>query len=120
MASNTGAANRNNSNNIVGRLVEQKPLVIFSRSNCCMSHTMKTLIRSFGANPTVYELDEIRNGGEVERALQQMGCRPSVPAVFIGQEYVGGASEVMSLNLQNKLATLLIRAGAIWIWNGSD
>lgn len=88
-----------------------------------MSHTMKTLIRSFGANPTVYELDEIRNGGEIETALLQMGCRPSVPAVFIGQQYVGGATEVMSLSLQNKLPTLLIRAGAIWIWNnitGSD
>ncbi|KAF3436396.1 hypothetical protein FNV43_RR23488 [Rhamnella rubrinervis] len=108
------------SNNLVGSLVEHKPVVIFSRSNCCISHSVKTLIRSFGANPTVYELDELSIGREIERALIQMGCQPSVPAVFIGQQYVGGSSELMSLNLQQTLPTLLIDAGAIWIWNGSN
>ncbi|KAH0978530.1 hypothetical protein GBA52_028249 [Prunus armeniaca] len=36
-----------------------------------MSHTIKSLISSYGANPTVYELDELLNGQAIERALVQ-------------------------------------------------
>ncbi|KAE8671320.1 Monothiol glutaredoxin-S6 [Hibiscus syriacus] len=100
---------------VVASMVADRPMVIFSRSTCCMSHTIKTLIGDFGANPTVYELDKIPNGKQVERALQQMGCNPSVPAVFVGQQLIGGANQIMSLQLRNQLAPLLIRAGAIWI-----
>ncbi|KAH1072092.1 hypothetical protein J1N35_024420 [Gossypium stocksii] len=100
---------------VVTRMVADRPVVIFSRTTCCVSHTIKTLISGFGANLTVYELDEILNGQQVERALQQMGCNPSVPAVFIGQQLVGGPNQVMSLQLRNQLVPLLIRAGAIWI-----
>ncbi|KAJ7972911.1 Monothiol glutaredoxin-S6, partial [Quillaja saponaria] len=102
---------------MVKRLVAEKPVVIFSQSNCCMSYSVKSLICSFGANPTVYEIDKIPNGQNIERALLQLGCRSSVPAVFIGEQFIGGASEVISLNVQNKLSQLLIRARAIFIWS---
>ncbi|KAJ8898811.1 hypothetical protein K2173_007236 [Erythroxylum novogranatense] len=100
----------------VNRLVQDKPVVIFSKSSCCMSHSIKLLISGFGANPTVYDLDKIPNGTQIERTLVQLGCQPSVPAVFIGQKFVGGEKQVMSLHVQNQLVPLLIEAGAIWIW----
>ncbi|XP_044492411.1 monothiol glutaredoxin-S1-like [Mangifera indica] len=99
----------------INGLIAEKPVVIFSRSSCSMSHAIKTLISSFGANPTIYELDEIANGRQIERELVQLGCQPSVPAVFIGQQLVGGAKQVMSLQVQNQLGQLLRRAGAIWV-----
>lgn len=104
---------------MVTSLVDNKPVVIFSKISCAMSHSIKLLIQSFGANPTVYELDEMSNGCQIERALMQLGCHPSVPVVFIGQQFIGGAPEVFSLNVQNRLAPLLLRAGAIFIWNRS-
>ncbi|OAY49575.1 monothiol glutaredoxin-S6 [Manihot esculenta] len=102
----------------VTRLVAERPLVIFSKSTCDMCHSIKTLVRGFGANPTVYELDQIPNGQQIERALQQLGCQ-NLPAVFIGGDYVGGDRQVMSLLLKNQLGALLKRAGAIWVWNDS-
>ncbi|ESQ36629.1 hypothetical protein EUTSA_v10009174mg [Eutrema salsugineum] len=99
----------------ISNLLEDKPVVIFSRSSCCMSHTIKSLISGYGANPTVYELDEMSNGPEIERALVELGCKPTVPAVFIGQQLIGGANQLMSLQVRNQLASLLRRAGAIWI-----
>ncbi|KAB2003378.1 hypothetical protein ERO13_D11G122000v2 [Gossypium hirsutum] len=99
----------------VTRMVADRPVVIFSRTTCCMSHTIKTLISGFGANPTVYELDEIQDGQQVERALQQMGCKPSIPAVFIGQQLIGGPNQIMTLQVKNQLVPMLMRAGAIWI-----
>ncbi|MBA0696615.1 hypothetical protein Goari_003152, partial [Gossypium aridum] len=58
-----------------------------------MSHTIKTLFYDFGVNPAVHELDEISRGREIEQTLSRLGCNPSVPAVFIGGEFVGGANE---------------------------
>ncbi|KAM7276291.1 hypothetical protein ACFE04_018157 [Oxalis oulophora] len=99
----------------VNMLVAERPVVIFSRSTCCMSHSIKALISGFGANPTIYELDEIPNGEQIETALQQLGCQPSVPAIFIGGQLVGGANQITTLHLENRLVPLLKRAGAIWV-----
>ncbi|RZC21724.1 Monothiol glutaredoxin-S6 [Glycine soja] len=74
---------------VITSMVAEKPVVIFSKSTCCLSHSMTSLIRSFGANPTVHELDEMANGQQIESALLHMGCQPSVPAVFIGQRFIG-------------------------------
>ncbi|KAE9589223.1 putative thioredoxin-disulfide reductase [Lupinus albus] len=101
---------------VLARLTAEKPVVIFSKSTCCMSHSVKALIFSFGANPMVIEVDKIENGVQIESALVQLGSRPSVPSVFIGQKFIGGADEVISLNIQNKLAPLLLSAKAIFIW----
>ncbi|MBA0852254.1 hypothetical protein Goshw_003145, partial [Gossypium schwendimanii] len=95
---------------MVTGMVADSPVVIFSRTTCCMSHTIKTLISGIGANSTVYELDEASYGGQIERAVQQMGCKPSVPVVFIGQQLIGGPNQVMSLQVKNQLVPLLIRA----------
>ncbi|RVX20916.1 Monothiol glutaredoxin-S6 [Vitis vinifera] len=57
-----------------------KPVVIFTKNSlCCMSHSIKTLISSYGASPTVYELDEMPNGEQMEKALPILGC-PNLPA----------------------------------------
>ena len=102
---------------VLTSLTADKPVVIFSKSTCFMSHTVKALICSFGASPSVIELDKMQSGHQVERALIQLGCKPSVPAVFIGQQFIGGADEVIKLNVQNKLAQLLLGAKAIFIWS---
>ncbi|KAJ4968093.1 hypothetical protein NE237_014794 [Protea cynaroides] len=96
-------------------LSKQKPVVIFSRSSCCMCHTVKTLFSSFGASPLIYELDEDPKGRELERALMRIGCNPVVPVVFIGGKLVGGANEVMERQLNGTLKDMLIRANAIWV-----
>ncbi|XP_021730974.1 monothiol glutaredoxin-S1-like [Chenopodium quinoa] len=99
----------------VNKLVEQKPLVIFTKSSCCISHSVMQLISGYGANTTIYELDNMSNGQEVEKALQRLGLRPSVPAIFIGQKLVGGANEIISLQVQGRLVPMLKEAGALWV-----
>lgn len=99
----------------VTRLGAEKPVVIFSKSNCGMCHSVKTIIRNFGANPKVYELDEHPDGPKMERELEELGRNPSVPTVFIGKELIGGSDEVISLNVKGELKPLLIQAKAIWV-----
>ncbi|CAA2954479.1 monothiol glutaredoxin-S2-like [Olea europaea subsp. europaea] len=99
----------------VRNIVSEKPVVIFSKSSCCMSHTIKSLICDFGVNPAVYELDEIPRGREIEAAMSRLGNNPTVPAVFVGGKFIGGANEVMSLHLKRLLKPKLIEAGALWV-----
>ncbi|KAK8971990.1 hypothetical protein V6N11_041926 [Hibiscus sabdariffa] len=99
----------------VTKLASEKPVVIFSKSSCCMSHTIKTLFYDFGVDLAVNELDKIPRGCEIEQALLRLGCNPSVPAVFIGGELVGGANEVMTLHLNRSLVPVLKQVGALWV-----
>ena len=97
---------------MVTRLGAEKPVVIFSKSSCCLCHS---IICSFGANPTVYVLAELPNGQQMERELWSLGHKPSVSAVFIGKELIGGTNEIMSLQIQGKLVPLLKKAKATWL-----
>ncbi|KAK7277100.1 hypothetical protein RIF29_18250 [Crotalaria pallida] len=99
----------------VTKMASERPVVIFSKSTCCMCYTIKSLFNDFGVNPAVHELDEIPRGKEIEQALSRLGCNPSVPAVFIGGEFVGGTNEIMSLHLNRSLIPMLKKAGALWL-----
>ncbi|KAF5797883.1 putative thioredoxin-disulfide reductase [Helianthus annuus] len=98
----------------VNIMVSERPVVIFSKSSCILSYSNKSLFTNFGVNPTIYELDEIVRGGEIEQALSVRG-HSKVPIVFIGGELVGGANEIMSLHLKRNLKPMLISAGALWV-----
>lgn len=100
---------------MVMRLGKEHPVVIFSKKSCCMCHSIKTLIYGFGANPIVYELDEQPNGQQMEKELRALGRKPSVPAVFIGKELIGGPNEIISLHVKGELVPMLLKAKAIWI-----
>lgn len=98
------------------KLASQSAVVIFSSSTCCMCHTIKSLFYDFGVNPTIYELDQIPKGRDMETVLVRLlGRNPGVPAVFIGGQLVGSTNEVMSLHLSGKLNEQLRRACAIWV-----
>ncbi|CAL1397132.1 unnamed protein product [Linum trigynum] len=99
----------------VFQLAAERPVVVFSKSSCCMCHTIKTLFFDFGVNPTVYELDQIPGGREIEQALARHGVAGDFPVVFIGGNLVGGANEIMTLHLNGSLSAMLKRAGALWL-----
>lgn len=66
----------------------------------------------------MYELDEISRGAEIELALSQLsGANHTVPAVFIGGEFMGGANKVINLHITMTLRPMLIviQARALWV-----
>ncbi|KAF5736953.1 monothiol glutaredoxin-S10 [Tripterygium wilfordii] len=99
----------------VAKLASKNAVVIFSKSSCCMCHSIKRLFYEQGVSPAIYELDEESRGKEMEWALMRLGCNPPVPAVFIGGKFVGSANTIMTLQLNGSLKKLLKEAGAIWL-----
>ncbi|KAK9281062.1 hypothetical protein L1049_003955 [Liquidambar formosana] len=98
----------------VNYLASKRAAVIFTKSTCCMCHSIKALFYELGASPAIHELDAEASGREMEWALRGLGCNPSVPAVFIGGKFFGSAKDVISSHVDGSLKQRLIDARAIW------
>ena len=100
----------------VSRLSTEKAVVIFTRSQCPMCHTVLSLFSDLSVCAAVHEVDQDPRGREVERELaRRLGRTPPVPAVFIGGQLVGGTNRIMSLHLAGELVPMLRNAGALWL-----
>ena len=101
----------------VMKLASERAVVVFTKSSCCMCHTMTRLMNDLAVNALVHDLDSDPRGKEMENALLKMlgGRGPAVPAVFIGGRLVGGTKQIMSLHLAGELRPMLTSAGALWV-----
>ncbi|RZC68375.1 hypothetical protein C5167_031631 [Papaver somniferum] len=93
----------------IQRLIQENPVIIFSKSSCCMCHVMKRLLSNLGCTPTVIELED----DEIS-ALPMEDVVPggAAPAVFIGGECIGGLESLMALHLSGNLVLKLAQVGA--------
>nr|XP_043628231.1 glutaredoxin-C6-like [Erigeron canadensis] len=98
----------------IQRLINENPVVIFSRSTCYMCDVMKRLFYSIGVYPTVIELEEHEvndlaafycGDGSVEEGV--------APAVFIGGAFVGGLEKLVAIHLSGQLVSKLVEIGAL-------
>ncbi|KAL8192033.1 hypothetical protein R6Q57_028154 [Mikania cordata] len=92
-------------------LATKSAAVIFTKSTCCMCHSIKALFYDLGASPAIHEVD---HDADMERALRKLGCNPAFPAVFVGGKYIGSAKDIISLHVDGTLKQKLIEARAIW------
>ncbi|KAL0447387.1 UNVERIFIED_CONTAM: Glutaredoxin-C6 [Sesamum latifolium] len=75
----------------IQRLISENPVIIFSRSSCCMCHVMKRLLSTIGVHPTVIELEEDEMTALKARNVNDNSGGASVsPALYIGAACVGG------------------------------
>ncbi|CAN1199916.1 GRXC11 [Linum perenne] len=96
-------------------LASKKAAVIFTKSTCCMCHSIKQLFYELGASPAIHEVDREVNGRELEWALRGLGYPTvpavfiggPVPAVFIGGKFMGSTNEIMSAHLSGQLVHML-------------
>ncbi|GMH06950.1 hypothetical protein Nepgr_008790 [Nepenthes gracilis] len=101
----------------IQRLISENPVVIFSRSSCCMCHVMKKLLSALGVHPTVIELEE-EEISALPRAPLQDGNSAGVsitaaPAVFVGGTLVGGLESLVALHVGGHLVPKLVEVGAL-------
>lgn len=102
----------------IQRLISEHPVIIFSRSACCMCHAMKKLLATIGVNPTVIELDD----DEIAALPSPPDPSPPAvhrtsppPAVFIGGSWIGGLESLVALHLSGHLVPKLVEVGALWV-----
>ncbi|GMI81386.1 hypothetical protein like AT4G33040 [Hibiscus trionum] len=100
----------------IRRLISENPVIIFSRSSCCMCHVMKKLLATIGVHPTVIELDDHEIASlPAPPGHDTLSSRNPAPAVFIGGTCVGGLESLVALHLSGHLVPKLVEVGALWV-----
>ncbi|KAL2525635.1 Glutaredoxin-C6 [Abeliophyllum distichum] len=102
----------------IQRLIHENPVIIFSRSSCCMCHVMKLLLSTVGVHPTVIELEEdeigvitVQGGAATNHHVN--GGGGGVPALYIGGTSVGGLESLVALHLSGNLVAKLMEVGVL-------
>ncbi|XVF35324.1 hypothetical protein REPUB_Repub18cG0135700 [Reevesia pubescens] len=107
----------------IRRLISEHPVIIFSRSSCCMCHVMKNLLATIGVHPTVIELDDHEIASLPQPTDHDgLSSRNPAPSVFIGGTCVGGLESLVALHLSGHLVPKLVEVGALWqegLWSGA-
>ncbi|KAK7351279.1 hypothetical protein VNO77_10600 [Canavalia gladiata] len=93
----------------IQRLISEHPVIIFTRSSCCMCHVMKKLLATIGVHPTVIELDD----HEINALPLSDNAR--APTAFIGGTCIGGLESLVALHVSGHLIPKLVEVGALWV-----
>ncbi|XVF89075.1 hypothetical protein PTKIN_Ptkin19aG0101600 [Pterospermum kingtungense] len=104
----------------IRRLISEHPVIIFSRSSCCMCHVMRKLLATIGVHPTVIELDDHEIASLPPPPAHEdsdVSFKNPAPAVFIGGTSVGGLESLVALHLSGHLVPKLVEVGALWSMN---
>lgn len=71
-------------------------VVLFSKVYCSYCTRAKQGLKSIGIVPLVVELDERKDGREIQVALLQMTGQRTVPSAFLKGKHIGGSDDVMN------------------------
>ncbi|KAE8149619.1 glutaredoxin [Aspergillus avenaceus] len=92
-------------------LINENPVVVFSKSYCPYCTASKKLLSDQGATFHALELDLEKDGSAIQDALQEITSQRTVPNIFIKQKHIGGNSDLQAI--KGDLPRLLKDAGAL-------
>ena len=84
MALNSSAAD------FVKAEIAANDVVVFSKSYCPFCKKTKDLFDDLKVTPTVYELNQMDDGADIQDALLELSGQKTVPNVYIKGEHIGG------------------------------
>ncbi|GAQ85428.1 hypothetical protein KFL_002350020 [Klebsormidium nitens] len=93
-ASNVGAAAAAALKFVRG-VVETNPVALFGKTYCPFTRKVRVLFNELGAKYKETDLDVVENGDILQLVLTKATGQPTVPYVFIGGDFIGGADEVV-------------------------
>jgi glutaredoxin 3 len=99
-------------------LIQDNPVLMLSFTTCPFCVKAKGVLDDMNAKYTVVELDADPDGKAIRAEMGDLIGRTSVPAIWIGQEFVGGCNDgpmggVVKLNEEGKLEDMLKGVGSI-------
>lgn len=94
-------------------IVSSNPVAVFSKTYCGYCKRVKQLLTQLGASYKIIELDEERDGSDIQSALAEWTGQRTVPNVFIGGKHIGGCDTIMEKYQAGQLVPLLTEAGAV-------
>jgi glutaredoxin 3 len=99
-------------------LIGDNSVFMFSQSSCPFCVKAKSVLGGMGAKYTVVELDTDPDGKAIRAEMADLVGRTSVPAIWIGGQFVGGCNDgpmggLMKLDDSGELKGMLQGVGAL-------
>jgi cysteine synthase A len=92
----------------------EQPVVLFALEWCEFSWSVRKLFaqcripyRSIDLDSTAYQRDD--RGGQIRAVLRERSGSKTIPQIFIGGEFIGGAGETLDAFKQGRLQQLLVQ-----------
>ncbi|SPT16766.1 unnamed protein product [Triticum aestivum] len=109
------------STNEVRRTVQERPVVVVGRPECCLAVVARHLLLRQGVNPTVLEVSYDADPAALVYALRskddntKLVTDVALPVVFVGGRLLGGLDRLITMHIAEELVPLLRQAGALWL-----
>ncbi len=92
---------------VISSLVSAHKVVVFSKTTCGYCARVKTLFKDIGVQPHVVELDQVKDGVDLQKGLHEMTGQRTVPNVFVKGKSIGGCDSTTKLHHEGKLLPLI-------------
>mmetsp|Transcript_7704 Transcript_7704/g.11551 ORF Transcript_7704/g.11551 Transcript_7704/m.11551 type:complete len:136 (+) Transcript_7704:77-484(+) len=99
------ATNMSSSADFVNTEIAAHDVVVFSKSSCPFCKQTKALLEDLKVEATVYELNQMDDGADIQNALLDLSGQRTVPNVFVKGEHIGGNSDVQAAAKAGTLQT---------------
>ena len=84
------ATNMSSAADFVNSEIAAHDVVVFSKSSCPFCKKTKALMEDLKVEATVYELNKMDDGADIQDALKDLTGQGTVPNVFVKGENIGG------------------------------
>jgi glutaredoxin 3 len=101
------ATNMSSAADFVNSEIAAHDVVVFSKSSCPFCKKTKALMEDLKVEATVYELNQMDNGADIQDALLALSGQRTVPNVFVKGEHIGGNQECQDAAKAGTLQTKL-------------
>lgn len=85
----------------------QTRVLLFSKSYCGHCRATKALFERLGEAFEAVELDQLKEGADLQSALANLTGQSTVPNTFVRGEHLGGNQAVQAAHASGRLASLL-------------
>lgn len=95
-------------------ILKKGPIIVFSKTLCPFSKKAKHILLdlyTITPPPYVVELDQHELGSGLQKALEKMTGRRTVPNVLINGRSIGGGDDVEDMHVEDKLISTISSMG---------
>ncbi|RIA94711.1 glutaredoxin 1 [Glomus cerebriforme] len=92
---------------LVEKLIQENPIMIFSKSYCPYCKKAKETIEGLRKKYKAFEIDEADNGSAIQDYLKEKTSQRTVPNIFIDGKHVGGCDSLLAAKDDGSLEKMI-------------
>ncbi|KAF9949616.1 hypothetical protein BGZ70_001698 [Mortierella alpina] len=93
----------------VNDIIANNRVVVFSKTYCPYCTKAKNALAKHHAEAHIVELDNEDDGAAIQAYLLELTGQRTVPNIFINHKHIGGCDDLMNLDKNGQLKTLLAK-----------